>query len=362
MGNHLLRCLVVLAFLGSFACKKDDVAAPGAPWDLSGKIVFSLEGGAFPGDVNMLDMNSSALTVSVLAGAAGEPRVDSGARMVVFTGFQAGMIDIFTTSTSGSIPIDLTPSPVLTDSWPDWSPDGGSIVFNRVYQDLKEALCIMDRSGGNLHNLTDTASLALSIMGRWSPDGRMIAFLGQTTNSPPPYSLYIIEPDGSGLVELDRAAITMPVWSPDSRKIAYQRQLSTNDTTAGLFVMDVASRLTQKVALTGARATAAGFSWVRDGRLVCVGSGLSDTPGEYSVYLVSLVGPPIQQVLATGFKEIPAATQSPDDSLMAIFGRRTGDTSLPLYLVKLDGANLLRLKDTGLSGWIAEWYYCQWVR
>lgn len=362
MNNTIIRCVLVLIVLGNVGCKKDDVSAPGPPWDLSGKIVFSLEGGAFPGDVNMLDMNSSALKMSVLASAAGEPRVDSGARMAVFTGFQTGMIDIFKTSISGGVPIDLTPSPVLTDSWPDWSPDGSSIVFNRVYQDLKEALCIMDRGGGNLRNLTDTASLALSIMGRWSPDGRTIAFLGQTTNSPPPYSLYIIEPDGSGLVELGRAAITMPVWSPDSRKIAYQRQLSTNDTTAGLFVMDVTSRLTQKVALTGARATAAGFSWVRDGRLVCVGSGLSDTPGEYSVYLVSLVGPPIQQVLATGFKEIPAATQSPDDSLMAIFGRRTGDTSLPLYLVKLDGANLLRLKDTGLSGWIAEWYYCQWVR
>ena len=362
MDKPLLTGVLVLIVLAGVECKKDEAVSPKADWPFSGKILFTVDVPETP-SIYMIDLHASPGTLSVLVSSATEPRVAPDGVTVAYTGLQPGMIDIFKMDLSGGAPVDLTPNPSLTDSWSDWSPDGISILFNRVfYPGFKEGLCIINRYGENLRNLTDTTTIKEAFMGRWSPDGGTIAFLGLPSGGSSPYTLFTISSDGTHLATLERAAPTMPVWSPDGLKIAYQRQLTPDDTTTGLYVFDVLGRQSERVGVSGATVTPSGFSWLSDGRLICVGADLTDTPGEYSIHLVTVSGSPAEQVLADGFTDIPVARPSPDGTWMAIIGTRHGDSGLGLYVTRPGGTGLRKILDTGMTGWITDGSYVQWVR
>jgi Tol biopolymer transport system component len=353
----------ILAFLvlGNYGCEKDNLIAPAPRWDLSGKIIFNVEWG----NTYALDMSSPLLPLTTLASGR-EPRVSPDGTTIVYDAITPqGRPDIYVVSVFGGTATNLTNNPVRSnsDSWPDWSPDGSSIVFNRVYWSTKEALCVIKKDGSNLHALTDTSSLAVAFMPRWSPDGSKIAFIGRVeliTVGEAKYSLYTITPDGLMEVLADRPAFVMPRWSPDSRQVAYGKMSqSLTDTTGGVYVINVVSRLSEKINLGSMRASD-GFSWLPDGRLICVAVNSADTT--YVVFVSSTPSSPDQRLIATGFKGIPTTCPSPDGKFIAIFGQRKDDATLAVYIVEPDGANFRKLRDTGFSDHITDYYYCQWVK
>jgi Tol biopolymer transport system component len=69
---------------------------------------------------------------------------------------------------------------------------------------------------------SDTGSGALA----WSPDGSKMAFSSSDV-SPPDYShIWVMDTDGSNLVNLTsnvRASSVDPAWSPDGQRIAFTR-------------------------------------------------------------------------------------------------------------------------------------------
>ncbi|MDD8016933.1 MAG: hypothetical protein PHP42_01035 [Bacteroidota bacterium] len=358
--------LVALTII-NWGCKKENSVTPPI-WDLSGKIIFNLHGGNLSG-INVIDLNSSELTLSSIVTIGDEPRVNSNGDKIVYTGSQTGMIDIFTVNITGGTPIDLTPnSPSLTDSWPDWSPDGLSIAFNRVfYPGFKEAVCVMNKDGSNLHNLTDTSSLAVAVMPRWSSDRSNITFIGQTSFKPPvDYNLYLINPDGSNQVLLDRIGSilpsSLPSWSPDSRTIAYCKSNQTmDDTTGGLYVIDIVSRVSQKINVNGKRTSPAGYSWLPDGKLICVGINPVDT--SYEVFVVSNFSSSEGKLIARGLNYNAVTTPSPDGKHIAIFGTAKNGGTFALYVVNADGNNFRKLKDIdNPKAFIVNYQYCQWLK
>jgi len=367
--NKLIAFILVVFVLENCGCEKDNVTAP-PNWDLSGRIVFNpISGSGENRGILVLDLNSPALSLTTLVHDGIEPRVNREGSEVVFTGWQPGSIDIFTTKISGGNTIDLTPDPFLTDSWPDWSPDGQSIVFNRVhYPVTKEALYVMSKDGSNLRALTDTSLLAAALMPRWSPDGSAIAFVGQVSFKPPStFSLYTIAPDGSHQVLLDQvgsiAPSSLPSWSPDSRKIAYGKaNVSLTDTTGGLYIIDVASKATHKIDFDSAKITELGSSWLPDGSLICVGLNLADSA--YGVFIASTPPSPNKKLIAKGFRPAPVTSPSPDGKRVAIFGTRTEYPVFALYLVGSDGTGFQKLKDieSDSNTFINDWCYSQWVK
>lgn len=102
---------------------------------------------------------------------------------------------------------------------PDWSPDGKYIVFSAIVDDNWD-LYRIDADGKNLLRLTyDEAG---DTQPDWSPDSSRIVFWSmrdrQTSGN-----LYLINPDGSGVREIDfRMMVWRPEWWPNGKLILCQ--------------------------------------------------------------------------------------------------------------------------------------------
>jgi TolB protein len=98
--------------------------------------------------------------------------------------------------------------------YPDWSPDGGKLVF--VGSD-GESLQALDLLTGETTVLAGLPGLVKDPV--WSPDGRRIAFRVLFED------IWMIDADGSNVRQLTHHAggtcVGHPSWSPDSTRIAF---------------------------------------------------------------------------------------------------------------------------------------------
>ena len=107
---------------------------------------------------------------------------------------------------------------------PDWSNDGQRIVARA------NALVIMDRTGGNVRQLTSNASDSSPDC---SPVGSKIAFTRDTGGN---WDIWVINADGSGETRLttEDSVDGLPAWNPEGSHIAF---LSNRGGTWAIWVM-----------------------------------------------------------------------------------------------------------------------------
>jgi Tol biopolymer transport system component len=136
---------------------------------------------------------------------------------------------------------------------PDWSPDGGKIVFERqVHHSEGEPDCgldgwgytpyiwLMNADGTGLRRLKSDQAPFSESDPSWSPDGRFIAYSSVHNG------LYVIDSEGAG--PADRITVKVaglalsPVWSPDGTKLLF---LAASPPSNKLAVVDLASGATQ---------------------------------------------------------------------------------------------------------------------
>lgn len=145
---------------------------------------------------------------------------------------------------------------------PSWSPNGRTIYFSGQIAGNQTDLYTIRPGGGGLRRLTH--DLAFELDPRWSPDGRLIAFV-RSSDGVEGYAIAVMDTDGRGARILYRCTFTCrsPTWSPDGRRILFAEG-------------DLRTRLKIVSAAGGrARTIAAGDNpaWSRDRGLIAYDSG-----------------------------------------------------------------------------------------
>ena len=146
------------------------------------------------------------------------------------------------------------------DSDPQWSPNGRRLVFQRVnvrgaLPEDGVALFTLNLRSGRERRITPW-SLRAGDTPDWSPDGGRILF-HSNVNGPEDVSanLYTVRPNGSGLQQLTfevGGAVNYlgSSYSPDGSKITFGRRPATGGTNADVFVADTHARHVRPVTRT----------------------------------------------------------------------------------------------------------------
>lgn len=105
-------------------------------------------------------------------------------------------------------------------AWGEWHPDGDQIVYWAQDDAGRGNVWLVDAAGGEPVRLTDHDATAFPV---WSPNGRRISYQAQHRDGS--WSLQLLDPvDGSArrITPSNQAMPSRPQFSPDGRHIAYQ--------------------------------------------------------------------------------------------------------------------------------------------
>jgi len=131
-------------------------------------------------------------------------------KSIAFTSFREGIPQIYLMNADGSDQHRLTTGK-MPEYGPAWSPNGKKIAFwTQNTTGAQSQVYVVNIDGIGLQKLTDT--LGLNDGPSWSPDGIMLVFSSNRTGN---RELYLMNPDGSGLVQLtyNSAEDLNPFWS-----------------------------------------------------------------------------------------------------------------------------------------------------
>jgi Tol biopolymer transport system component len=112
----------------------------------------------------------------------------------------------------------------LTDSFdgaPDWSPDGGQIVFQKFGQTGDFDLAVVAADEINALPRLLYASPASEFAPVWSPDGAQVAFVSTQYGNPDIFRYEIATRQLTRLTDYPRAE-TFPRWSSDGQWVIYE--------------------------------------------------------------------------------------------------------------------------------------------
>ena len=175
---------------------------------------------------------------------------------------------------------------------PRWSPDGTKLVFVAAEDsggwitfmtELSNATTV--RIPGIPENATDPD---------WSPDGNQIAFANYTASDYQLRDLYVINTDGSGLIQLTNTPTISeeaPIWSPDGQKIVFTAFENQESRIGGRDIFIMNRDGTNMFRVTTHAGSDFDPSWSPDGKqIVFVSDRHENNDGNYEIYMINADG------------------------------------------------------------------------
>lgn len=141
-------------------------------------------------------------------------------KKLLYVKYAQNKYQVYSMNSDGSGKVNLSNS-AYNDQTPTPSPDGNKIVFVRLINSTTRELWVMNNDGGGQQKLTGlNRNSFLSL--KWSPDSGKIVFTNRVSNI---YDLYVVNSDGTGLLQLTNNSGQEDYisWSSDGNKIAYTK-------------------------------------------------------------------------------------------------------------------------------------------
>jgi Tol biopolymer transport system component len=267
------------------------------------------------------------------AGAINELSLMKGGNSIIaFQSDRTGDKEIYVMYPDGSGPIRITYRDGH-DGYPDISPDGKKIAFERQFDDGNLEIYVMNLDGTDQTRVTN--SPAMDGDPDWSPNGKTILF-GRMNDGAS--EICTINPDGSGFNVLYNSGSTYfstPVWSPNGKKIAFQGNAEGN---FEIYVMNANG--TGVTNLTNNAASDAYASWSPDGRKIAF---ISNRDGNYEVYVMNADGSGQTRLTNSPGREYNNPAWSPDGKQIVFDSNRDGNYEI--YVMNADGSGQTNISN-----------------
>ena len=256
------------------------------------------------------DGSGRQLTSEVDAGGTTEtyPDVSPDGKTVVFVASRSdGTIGLYTVLIDSGQVRPLT-IPATSGTQPTWSPDGTQVAF--VGRDASTAGLFVVNADGSDARVIDTGLRGVN-WPTWTPDGSRIVFSAGEGSGP--HDLYSIRPTGSELVRITDTpdvSETQPDVSPDGSTIVFAAQTGSGvGTRASLFLMNAEGSNVR--ALTESPAIDGRSSWSPDGALIAFEryDGASDD----SIFTIRSDGTGLKEIVsgsAPAWQPLPVTSDS----------------------------------------------------
>ena len=253
---------------------------------------------------------------------------------------------------------------------PNWSPDGGKIVFARWKTNMTSSageLMLMDADGSHLLNLTRT-QFADERYPRWSPDGRRLAFIRTVRDLEQIFVMRLTAPKEARRITRFQVDVHSLAWSPTGRRIAFVmggRRPGGQDRRGGADIYSIRpdgtglKRVT-KGALVLDEAGGAGLSWSPDGKRIAFAdyrhAGCFDMPSatcNAEIYIVDADGSDAERVtdnMSWDFDPV----WSPDGTKIVFASDRTS-ARWELFVMNADGTDPQRLTQPLNDDFAPNW-------
>ena len=222
---------------------------------------------------------------------------------------------------------------LLRSESPCWSPDGKIIVFVGTDNDWNPDIYVMNADGREKKNLTNNP--ALYLLPCWSPDGKKIAFVeGDKPNNH--YDIYVMSSDGSELKRLtdNNTDNSSPCWSPDGKKIVFE---SGRYLRREIYIMNDDG--SEQKRITNNSTDDSSPSWSPSGQQIVF---VSDRDQNLEIYVMNEDGS--EQKKLTNNPAIDLSPRwSPDGKKIAFASDRDGN--FEIYVMNADGSEQKRLTN-----------------
>ncbi len=224
------------------------------------------------------------------------PNWSPDGRSIVYTSYRSGVPDLLISNIyAGTME---TPTKGSGQNWlPVFSPDGTRVAFVSS-RDGNSEIYVMNRDGSDVRRLTNNP--AIDSTPTWSPTGTQIAFTSERTGTP---QIYVIGADGAGLRRISSESYAdRATWSP----APYNEIAFTARTGPGfdIKIQSIATGETRQI--TFGEGTNESPAWAPNGRHLAF---MSTRAGRSQIFTVDRDGKNLRQLTKDGNNTTPNWSQ-----------------------------------------------------